>query len=146
MNRFLIAAASVVLLAAAPGISPTASAVAVTAPWARATAPQQKEAAVYLQMTSASGDTLQSIDSDDGMAMLHKSVTQGGMSGMEDMDGVPLPAGKTVSLAPGGMHIMLMDIPHPLTAGEKVHLTLHFAKSPAVSVTAPVLPIGARGP
>ncbi len=118
----------------------------MTAPWARATAPRQKEAAVYLQITSPNADTLQSIDSDDGMAMLHKSVTHGGMSGMEDMDGVPLPAGKTVSLAPGGMHIMLMDIPHPLTAGGQVHLTLHFAKSPAVSVMAPVLPIGARGP
>ncbi len=127
MNRCVAAAASALLLAAAaPGVS-------VTAPWARATAPRQKEAAVYLQITSPN-------------AMLHKSVTHGGMSGMEDMDGVPLPAGKTVSLAPGGMHIMLMDIPHPLTAGGQVHLTLHFAKSPAVSVMAPVLPIGARGP
>jgi copper(I)-binding protein len=140
MNRCVVAAAAAVLLVAA---APT---VSVTAPWARATAPQQKEAAVYLQLTSASGDTLTSIDSDDGMAMLHKSVTQGGMSGMQDMDGVTLPAGKTVSLAPGGMHIMLMGIPHPLTAGGQVHLTLHFAKSSAVSVTAPVLPIGARGP
>jgi copper(I)-binding protein len=139
MNRLVLPALAVLLGAAAPG-------VAVNAPWARATAPRQTEAAIYLQLTSAVPDTLTSIDSGAGMAMLHKSVTKNGMSDMMDMESLPLPAGRTVSLSPGGMHIMLMNLTHGLTAGDKVRLTLHFAHAAPVQVEAPVLPIGARGP
>ena len=139
MNRLALLSLPVLLGAAAPGIS-------VTAPWARATAPQQTEAAVYLQLTSAAGDRLTSIESPEGMAMLHQSVSHGGMSGMEDMDSLALPAGKPVQLSPGGVHIMLMDVAHGLVAGATVQLTLHFAHAPPVRVAAPVLPIGSRGP
>ena len=139
MNRRALPALAVLLGAAAPAVS-------VTAPWARATAPLQTEAAAYLQITSPANDRLTSIDSTEGMAMLHQSVSHGGMSGMEDLDTLALPAGHVVQLSPGGVHIMLMGLPHGLAAGGTVHLTLHFANSPPVPVTAPILPIGARGP
>jgi periplasmic copper chaperone A len=37
-----------------------------------------------------------------------------------------LPAGTTVSLAPGGLHVMLFGLEKPLVAGRKVKLTLEF--------------------
>jgi copper(I)-binding protein len=37
---------------------------------------------------------------------------------------IRLPKGKTVKLAPGGLHIMLIDLKQPLKAGDKVPLTL----------------------
>jgi len=37
---------------------------------------------------------------------------------------IELPAGKPVKLAPGGLHIMLVDIKQPLKPGDKVPLTL----------------------
>ncbi len=95
---------------------------------------------------STGDDRLTSVESANGMAMLHRSVSHGGMSDMQDVDSVALPAGKLVPLAPGGTHIMLMDLPHGLTAGGSVRLTLHFAKAAPVQVVAPVLPIGSHGP
>jgi copper(I)-binding protein len=139
MNRLALPALAVLLCAGFPEVT-------VTSPWARATAPGQTEAAVYLQLTSARPDRLTSIDAPDGMAMLHKSVTKNGMSDMMDMETLALPMGQTVSLSPGGMHIMLMHLTHGLTAGTTVRLTLHFARALPVEVVAPVLPIGARGP
>jgi copper(I)-binding protein len=69
-----------------------------------------------------------------------------GMSGMSDMDALPLPAGKTVTLAPHGMHVMLMDLKHKLVAGQTVEVDLSFAKAPGIRVKAPVQPIGASAP
>ena len=139
MNRWPLAFAAVLLCAAAPSVT-------VTAPWARATAPRQTEAAVYLQLTSTGDDQLTGIEMKEGMAMLHQSVSHGGMSDMRDVESLALPAGKTIPLAPGGTHIMLMDLTHGLKAGSSVSLMLRFAKSAPVQVTAPVLPIGSRGP
>ncbi len=121
--------------------------VAVRDAWARATAPGQTEGAVYMTLTSASGDTLTGVSSPDaGAAMLHKTTEAGGMSDMSDMDALPLPAGEPTALAPRGFHVMLMDLKHPLVAGQAVELDLTFAKSGVVHVKAPVQPITASGP
>jgi copper(I)-binding protein len=68
------------------------------------------------------------------------------MSGMTDMDTLPLPAGTKITLAPQGMHVMLMDLKHPLVAGQNVEVDLTFAKSPGIQVKAPVQPISAAAP
>jgi len=123
------------------------SQVAVHDAWARATAPGQTEGAVYMTLTSATGDTLTSVSSPDAAAaMLHKTTESGGMSDMSDMDTLPLPAGKAISLAPHGIHVMLMDLKHPLVAGQTVEVDLTFAKAGVVHVKAPVEPISASGP
>jgi copper(I)-binding protein len=43
---------------------------------------------------------------------------------MRAVPGIELPAGKTVELKPGGLHVMLMDLKQPLAAGDSVALTL----------------------
>ena len=53
-------------------------------------------------------------------------------------EGLPLPAGETVALAPGGNHLMLLGVKEPLVAGDTVALTLTFEAAPAVEVTATV--------
>jgi copper(I)-binding protein len=134
------------LLACALG-SAQAQPVQVTGAWARATAPGQNTGVAYLTITSREADRLVALSSPDAaMAMLHATTQTGGMSGMEDMDSVAVPAGGTVRLAPRGMHVMLMDLKHPLAAGSQIGLDLHFAKAGAVHVQVPVQPIGAAGP
>ena len=130
---------------AAPAIA--ASPVAVSGAWARATLPHQDEGAAYLTLQSADGDTLTDISSPEaGMVMLHRSTEKNGMEGMEDMDSLKLPAGQAVTLAPGKMHLMLMDLKHPLKPGGTLHLSLHFAKSGSQDVAIKVLPVHATGP
>jgi copper(I)-binding protein len=121
--------------------------VTVSGAWARATLPHQDEGVAYLTLQSAAGDTLTSVASPEaGMVMLHATTEKNGMSDMQDMDSLKLPAGQAVTLAPGGMHLMLMDLKHPLKAGDSLHLSLTFAKSGNEDVVVPVLPVHATGP
>ncbi len=123
------------------------SPVSISGAWARATAPGQTDGVAYLTLSSAAGDRLTGAESPDAeMAMLHDTTQQGGMSGMQDMDGLDLPAGQKVALVPHGMHLMLMGLKHPLVTGEKLDLELDFAKAGKVHVTVPVQPLGASGP
>ncbi len=41
-------------------------------------------------------------------------------------DGLPIPAGATVTLQPGGFHLMFMDLRQPLVQGKTVMVTLTF--------------------
>jgi copper(I)-binding protein len=51
----------------------------------------------------------------------------GGMMKMRAIPQIALPAGKPVTLGPGGYHVMLMDLAQPLKEGETVPVTLTFA-------------------
>jgi hypothetical protein len=43
---------------------------------------------------------------------------------MREVKSIELPKGKTVSLEPGGFHIMLMNLKKPIAAGDVIPLTL----------------------
>jgi periplasmic copper chaperone A len=132
---------------AVTGAAHAAPAVAVSDGWARATLPHQDEGVAYLTLRSAAGDTLTGVDSPAaGMVMLHQTTQKNGVSSMEDVDSLALPPGKDVALAPGGTHLMLMDVKHALKAGDTLRLSLHFAKVGELDVSVPVLPVGATGP
>jgi copper(I)-binding protein len=53
----------------------------------------------------------------------------GGVMRMRALPRIDLPAGQTVKLAPGGMHVMLIDIKQPLKPGDKVPLVLSVQSS-----------------
>lgn len=94
----------------------------------------------YLTLTSATADRLLSASSPDAnLVQVHESRIESGMMMMGELrEGLPLPAGETVALAPGGNHLMLMGVKEPLVAGDTVALTLTFATSAPVEVTATV--------
>jgi len=76
------------------------------------------------------------------VALLHTSAKTGGMSSMKEMDQVPLAKGATVSFAPGGNHIMAMDLDTALEAGDTTEVTLTFSDGDKVSFPAAVLAAG----
>lgn len=118
--------------------------------WARATAPQAPTAAGYLTLVNSGrqADRLVSVDSAVARRVeLHGMTMDGGVVRMRPVaDGVPLPAGATVTLGPSGAHLMLVGPVQPLTAGQRFSATLHFAHGAAQVVQFQVLPIGATGP
>jgi copper(I)-binding protein len=59
-----------------------------------------------------------------GMLMLHRSDDKGGMTAMDDVSEVSIPAGGTLTFAPGGYHLMCMDA--HLKVGSTVPVTLRF--------------------
>jgi periplasmic copper chaperone A len=69
-------------------------------------------------------------DGDDGM--------NDGMMTMREVDEIPIPAGATVVLEPGGYHVMLLDLAEPLTVGDTIEVTLTFAGAGEIVVEAEI--------
>jgi copper(I)-binding protein len=67
-----------------------------------------------------------------GMLMLHQSSNKGGMSSMDMLAKVPVPAGGTAVFAPGGMHLMCTDA--KLKIGTKVPVLIALSDGTAVAV------------
>ena len=126
--------------------------VTVTGAWARTTAPGAKTGAAYLAITSEQGDTLTAVavpasvaaeaqmhEATGGGEMTHAgdgSAPMNTMMGMRQVQKIEIPAGHTVRLEPGGHHIMLMGLAAPVTAGQKIPLTLTFRQAGKVTVDA----------
>ncbi len=60
-------------------------------------------------------------------------------------NGLTLAPRHPVTLAPGGIHIMLMGLKRPLVAGASVPITLTFAHAGSIAVSVPIEPLGATG-
>jgi hypothetical protein len=110
--------------------------VSVSAAWARATPPGLAVAAVYLTMHGgAQADRLVGAATPRAaMAQIHIVSEDAGMTRMRPTEGVAVPARQSVTLAPQGTHIMLMDLPRPLVAGERFPLTLVFEHAGKLAV------------
>lgn len=57
---------------------------------------------------------------------------------MRPVESIAVPAGETVSLKPGGYHVMLLDLVKPLVIGESFDLTVTFAEAGEQTVKAEV--------
>ncbi|HUL42246.1 MAG TPA: copper chaperone PCu(A)C [Burkholderiales bacterium] len=70
---------------------------------------------------------------DYGMVMMHKTVEQGGVAKMIDVDKIELPPGGKVAFHPGGYHLMLMNPKHRIAVGSTVPVTLNFSDGQKVT-------------
>ncbi len=78
---------------------------------------------------------------------IHEMAMNNGVMTMRPLDkGLPIEPGKTVKLAPGGYHVMLLDLKSPLKQGEQVPVTLEFEKAGKVKISFDVQSVGAQGP
>ena len=139
----VVAAAAVVLLAgcaASPSVS--VGRLAVRDAWVRPAAAGTETAAYLTIANPGSADVLLSVRCTiAASAMLHRTGTDpSGMTGMTMLDELPIPAGATVSLAPGGTHVMITGLDRALEPGASVELRLRFERAGEVVVDAPVRP------
>ncbi|CAL4869453.1 hypothetical protein MMA231_03745 (plasmid) [Asticcacaulis sp. MM231] len=109
---------------------------------ARATLGNGTTSAAYLKVTNAgkTDDSLLSVTCDCATSVsLHTMSMDGNMMNMgEAKDGFPIPAGQSLSLTPGGNHIMLAGLKAPLKDGQTKTVVLTFARTGAVKVDLPV--------
>ena len=68
-----------------------------------------------------------------GMLMMHQSSNKGGMSSMDMVDKVSVPAGGTVHFAPGGYHLMCDNPTAKMKAGNKVAVSLRLSDGSSVT-------------
>ena len=118
--------------------------------WSRATPGGAKVAGGYLNIENkgAVADRLVGGSADvAGKFEVHEMAMRNGVMTMRPLDkGLVIEPGKTIKLAPGGYHLMLMDLKVPLKQGDKVPVTLDFEKAGKVKVSFDVQGVGAQAP
>lgn len=101
--------------------------VKLTDAWVRASNPGQSVGAAYVTLSSPQDVTLVYIETERaGSVEMHSMTMQNGIMKMRSMEELPVPAGKPVKLAPGGLHLMLFELPTPFKTGEQVKFRLCF--------------------
>ncbi|MEO8717722.1 MAG: copper chaperone PCu(A)C [Burkholderiales bacterium] len=137
INRILVAVALAVLAGAAH------AQVEVKDAWIRGMVAPQDTTGAFMQITSKTAARLVGVETPAaGMASIHQSKMEGDVMRMRHVEAIDLPPGKPVDLKPGGYHVMLMHVAHPLREGESVPLTLIVetagGKRESVTVDVPV--------
>ena len=119
----------------------------IKAPWARATSGHAENGAAYLTIVSPTADRLTAVSSPVAKKVeLHTMSMEGGVMRMRPLAAIDIPAGQTVTLSPGGMHIMLLGLTQPLREGQSFPLTLSFDHAGPRQVTVAMEKAGAMGP
>ncbi len=113
-----------------------AGAIAIGHPYARATAAGQSIGGGFLKLANGGADDklLSATAGVSASAELHEMKMEGDVMRMRQVDGIALPAGKSVELRPGGFHIMFVGLKVPLKAGDKFPMKLKFEKAGEVEV------------
>jgi periplasmic copper chaperone A len=91
---------------------------------------------VTIKNTGDSDDKLIGVESSSaGRAEIHEMAMVNDVMKMRKLDdGIVIPAGQTVELKPGGLHMMFFDVKKPFAEGDKVPVTLIFEKAGKVEI------------
>ena len=131
----------------APARAPAADAnLVVGGAWIRQPPPGSDVAAVYLSLQTAGTGAVKLIGAESpvaSMVMMHETVESGGQSRMRGLTAISLAPGASIAFTPGGRHIMLHGLMHPLKVGERVPLVLLFDGGIKLHVLALVRPLSA---
>ncbi len=146
-------AAALVALTLAPALASahdvTAGALVVRHPWARATPGGAQVGGGYLTVDNKGTEPDRLMGGSfaaSGAFEIHSMSMDGGIMRMRPTGPVEIPAGKSVTLDPSGLHIMFTGLKRGLKKGETIPGTLVFEHAGTVPVEFEVEGIGAKGP
>ncbi len=148
-TRLALLAIAPLVLAACGGDDP----ITIEGQWARTSPAMASMGAAYMDITSSEGDQLVGVSVPASIAAraeihemvpadmdhaMDESMDDGemdlGAMVMQQIMALDLPAGETVSLEPGGYHVMLIDLAEPLAEGDTFNVTLDFAEADDLTV------------
>ena len=138
--RFATLALGTLLIAA------TANADTITADdsYVREVPPGSPATAAFMTLHNSSDSTVRLINADNSIAEhteLHNHVELDGVMQMRQIEAIEVPAGGSTTLAPGGLHLMLIGLPSPVSEGDQVGLSLTFDNGDTLELDAPVRPV-----
>ena len=127
-----------------------AGGIEVKAPWTRATVAGASVAAGYLAIENkgAEADRLTGAATAAAEKVeIHEMSMEGDIMKMRALpEGIEIKPGETVTLKPGGIHLMIFGLKQPLIPGATVPVTLSFARAGQIAVVLPVQSVGAMTP
>ncbi len=122
----------------------------ITQPWARATPRGAASGAAYMTVKNSGSKTahLNCVSSDAAAKCeIHEMSMAGGVMRMRPVEGgLEVKPGQTVTLKPGGFHMMLTGLKAPLQEGKTLEATLQADGGGTAQVEFPIAPVGAPGP
>lgn len=114
----------------------------IASPWARAMLPGQRAGGGYLTVANKGehADRLVGGSSPSaGRVEIHTMEVVDDVMTMRPVEGgLEIPAGESVELKPGGLHLMFMDVGAPFAEGDTLSVTLEFEKAGQVELAVPV--------
>jgi copper(I)-binding protein len=105
--------------------------------WSRPTPPIGATGAAYLTITNTGGKADRLLGASTPMAVsaeINETRHTQGVAQMRRLESLEIPAGQTLRLEPGALHIMLLDLVRPLKPGAQYPLTLNFRDAGAVTI------------
>lgn len=140
--------ASIVVTASLAAAQPVPDDLTVEGAWVRMVPRSQATTGGFLTLVNRGSVDRALVDARSPRAKtveLHEMIHEGDRMRMRQVERIVVPAGQTVQLKPGGLHLMLFEVTTPLQAGEKVPLTLVFDDRSTIDVEAEVrMPEGHR--
>lgn len=119
-------------------------------PWSRETPGGAKIGGGYLTVTNNGSEPDRLLGGAIAIAdhiEIHEMKMDGAVMQMRPLpDGIDIKPGETIKLAPGGYHMMFMDLKQPLKKGDAVKAELQFQKAGKVEVEFKVDALGVAGP
>lgn len=146
MKTLIGTAAALLFATAAWANDYTVGDITIAHAWSRATVSGIPNGVSYftLENQGKEADRLVSVSSPVAdKAELHTHEKDGDVLRMRQVHDIEVPAGATVALEPGGLHVMLMKLKQPLEQGSSFPLTLNFENSGSVTVDVHVQRMGA---
>ncbi|MBV9118210.1 MAG: copper chaperone PCu(A)C [Acetobacteraceae bacterium] len=138
-------------LAASVAAVPAAAegAIDVSRAWTPAVGQARVDAPIYMTVTNHGDapDSLVRVRCPADLAdATEKHATDRGEGGtaMREVKSLAVPAGGTVTLAPDGSHLMLLNVREPLREGQTFRCSLVFQKAGTIPVEVRVAPGGAK--
>ena len=145
MKLFAICALALSLSAASAHAETKVGNLMLNDPFTRATLPNAPVAGGFVTIMNMgdTDDTLIAATTDiAGTTEIHTMEMDGDIMRMSELeDGLPIPAGETVVLQPGGFHLMFMQLNTALVEGDTISVTLTFEDAGDVTLD---IPVGAR--
>ena len=122
----------------------------ITKAWSRATPGGARVAGGYLTIENRgrTPERLQAASASHALRTeIHEMTVNDGVMTMRPLDnGLVIAPGQVVTLAPGGGHLMFIDLNMPLHAGDQMPVKLSFERAGEMTVTLDVQAIGAQAP
>ncbi|MTH96117.1 copper chaperone PCu(A)C [Roseibium sp. RKSG952] len=148
LKSVLAGAAVLATLSIAQADPVTHGDLAIENTWTRATPPRAKAGGGFATITNSgsSADRLVGVSSPvTGRVEIHEMAVEDGIMKMRELEnGIEIPAGETVSLEPGGLHIMFMGLTEGFEEGTAIPVTLTFENAGDVDIELAVGKMGAK--
>ncbi len=110
--------------------------------YARSAGAMARAGAAFMAVTNTTDTDDRMIDARSDISArveLHTHIVTDGVARMTRLeDGIPIPAGETVMLERGGLHVMFMGLDGGMEQGETVDVTLVFENAGEIAVAIPV--------